>query len=66
MTWLKTTFSKWSVAFKDDAAKLTCCDLAGHEVLQLRASESDLAWDTHKRIARGLAGKPSKSLFGLA
>ena len=42
------------VAFKDDAAKLTCCDLAGHEVLQLRASESNLAWDTHKRIARDL------------
>ena len=41
-------------AFTDDAAKLTCCDLAGHEVLQLTASESDLAWDTHKRIARDL------------
>ena len=42
------------IAFKDDAWVLTCCDLAGHEVLGLRANESDLAWDTHKRIARDL------------
>ena len=42
------------LAFKDDAWVLTCCDLAGHEVLRLRAKESDFAWDTHKRIASDL------------
>ena len=39
------------VAFKDDEAVLTCCNLAGHEVLRFRKNESDLAWDAHKRIA---------------
>ncbi|CAK9056746.1 unnamed protein product [Durusdinium trenchii] len=51
------------VAFKDDAAVLTCCDLAGQEVLRVRASESDLAWDTHKRIASDLqVGLPNLRL----
>ena len=42
------------VAFEDDAVVLTCLDLAGHEVLQLRGTASDLAWETHKRIASDL------------
>ena len=42
------------VAFEDDAVVLTCLDLAGHEVLQLRGKASDLAWETHKRIASDL------------
>ena len=42
------------ITFKNDAAVLTCCDLAGHEVLRIRANESDLVWDTQKRIARDL------------
>ena len=42
------------VALEDDGAVLTCWDLAGHEVLRLNAKESDLAWDTYKRIAHDL------------
>ena len=43
-----------SLAFKDDAASLTCWDLAGHEVLRLRAKGSALAVETHQRIAHDL------------
>ena len=42
------------VALEDDQAVLTCWDLAGHAVFRLSANESDLAWDTHKRIANDL------------
>ena len=42
------------VALEDDGAVLTCCDLAGHEVLRLRVNASDKAWDTHKRIVSDL------------
>ena len=42
------------VAFEDDGAVLTCWDLAGHEVLRLKGEASDLAWETHKRIASDL------------
>ena len=42
------------VAFQDDTAVLTCWDLAGHELLHLRAIESDLACDIYKRIAHDL------------
>ena len=42
------------LAFEDDAALLTCWDLAGHEVLRLPARRSDLALDTLRRIASGV------------
>ncbi|CAK9013383.1 unnamed protein product [Durusdinium trenchii] len=42
------------VAFEDDGAVLTCWDLAGHKALLLRGKASDLAWETHKRIASDL------------
>ena len=38
----------------DGATTLTCSNLAGEVVLQLNVCGRDLAWDTHKRIAREL------------
>ena len=40
-------------ASEDDGVVLTCWDLAGRELLRLKAKESDLAW-TRKRIANDL------------
>jgi alpha-tubulin suppressor-like RCC1 family protein len=39
---------------EDHAVVLTCLGLAGEEVLRLNVINSELAWDTHKRIAREL------------
>lgn len=39
---------------EDHAVVLTCLGLAGEEVLRLNVIDSELAWDTHKRIAREL------------
>ena len=41
-------------ARQDDAMLLTCSGLTGQETIRLRASPSDPAWNTQKRIAREL------------
>jgi hypothetical protein len=40
--------------YEEAATTLTCLNLAGETVLQLNVCGCDLAWDTHKRIARDL------------
>ena len=37
---------------EDDALTLICSNLAGEEELHMTVHGSDLAWETHKRIAR--------------
>ena len=39
---------------REDKHMLTCSNLAGHEMLRLSTSGSDLAWHTQKRIAHEL------------
>ena len=39
---------------KDDGVLVLCSTLSGDEILSLNARWSDLAWDTHKSIAREL------------
>ena len=39
---------------EDDEIIVTCSSVAAQEVLRLNASASDLAWNTHQRIAREL------------
>ena len=39
---------------EDEVLVLTCSGLTGEELLRLNASGSDLAWNTHKHIAREL------------
>eukprot|EP00435_Cladocopium_sp_Y103_P011108 s3661_g2.t2 len=51
MSLCKDVLLQWDCVRQDDAIVLTCSSLTGRELLCLKARGSDLAWDTHKRIA---------------
>ena len=60
---LSSVYTVLQVDFRveDDKVSLLCLSMVGDEVLRLNPNWSDLAWDTHKHIAREV-GKPLQSL----